>query len=186
MENTNKQIRFTELGKSYWNREGAYDKEYQEMYDRLVPSSGSSETLFGELIRAISRLSYDYYNNGNCNAADVSYTEEEGYEDEETGEWIVEREEEQEVSISEFYKNFIDLIGDTLERSDDPNLKGFNRTLKEVEEIIIDNGYGYRNLYKPEDEAIYSKMCDYVMYFVLNHPEFDRPLAEIGYYGNKD
>lgn len=180
-----KQIRFTELGKSYWNQEGAYDAEYREMYDRLVPSMGCAETLFGELIRAVSRLGYDYYNNWNCNAAYVDYKEEEGYEDEETGEWIVEQEEETEVWVSSFYQNLIDLIYITLEKCDDPNLNGYKEALKDVEEIIIDNGYECRNHYKPEDEQIYNRMTDYVMYFVLNHPEFDRPLSEVGY-ENKD
>ena len=160
------------------------------MYDELVPASGSSQTLFGELVRAVSRLGYDYYNNGNCNAAEVNYIEEQGYEDEETGEWIVEQDEETEVSIAPFYQEFIDLLINTVGLANnggnrDENLCGFRKAMSDVEQIIIDNGYGYRNHYKPEDEAIYNKMTDYVMYFVLNHPEFDRPLSEVEY-GNKD
>ena len=55
-------------GKSYWDGTGQYQTEYKTLCDNLVPDSGSAATLHGELIRAITRLSYEYYNNGNCNA----------------------------------------------------------------------------------------------------------------------
>ncbi len=57
----------TPLGKTYWNNEGAYQKEYDELYKKLVPKSAEAETINGELIRIASRFYYDYYNNGNCN-----------------------------------------------------------------------------------------------------------------------
>ena len=62
--------RITELGKSYWNNNGAYQKEYDELYEKLVPSSGEADTVHGEMIRATSRLFYDFCNNGNCNVVD--------------------------------------------------------------------------------------------------------------------
>ena len=58
----------TPKGNSYWNDTGLYQKEYDDFYNELVPSSNEAETNHGELIRCISRLTYDYYNNGNCNA----------------------------------------------------------------------------------------------------------------------
>lgn len=181
MENT---IKFTALGKGYWEGEGAYNEEYTKLYDELVPASGCSKTLFGELIRAASRLGYDYYNNGNCNAADITYIEEEGYEDEETGEWIVEQEEDREVSIAPFYAAFIDLLEETICCVNDEQLGGFAACMDDVRNIIIDNGYDYRNRYKDTDNNIYDKMTDYVMYFVLNHPELDKPLSEVEGYAN--
>ena len=51
----------------YWNEEGQYQKEYQELHVQLVPVSGYCETLGGETLRAASRLYYDAYNNGFCN-----------------------------------------------------------------------------------------------------------------------
>jgi len=48
---------------TYWNRNG----KYQEAYDSLVeamPAMGKCDTLAGELVRAASRLGYDFYNNG--------------------------------------------------------------------------------------------------------------------------
>ena len=65
MEN---EIRRTEDGKMYWNGEGAYEAEYQRLYDELVPASGRSNSFQGEVMRAVSRMYYEYYNNGNCNA----------------------------------------------------------------------------------------------------------------------
>jgi len=57
----------TESGKSYWNNNGAYQEEYDTFYKELVPSRGEADTIHGEMIRAVSRLFYDYCNNGNCN-----------------------------------------------------------------------------------------------------------------------
>jgi len=80
------QIKFTEVGKSYWDSTGAYQEEYDRLFENLVPARGSAPTINGELIRCIGRLTYDYFNNGNCNVIEVSQHECEscggsGYED---------------------------------------------------------------------------------------------------------
>lgn len=62
--------RTTESGKSYWNDNGAYQEEYDVFYKELVPSRGEADTIHGEMIRATSRLLYDFCNNGNCNVRD--------------------------------------------------------------------------------------------------------------------
>lgn len=41
--------------------------EFLRLRDELVPDSGSAGTLNGELIRAATRLEYDFYNNGMIN-----------------------------------------------------------------------------------------------------------------------
>ena len=48
---------------TYWNNKGKYQNEYAELWE-LVPSSGKCDTLAGEMIRAATRLCYDFYNNG--------------------------------------------------------------------------------------------------------------------------
>ena len=53
---------------SYWNNKGKYQKEGDELYEKLVPSEGAAETVHGELIRGINRLFHEYCNNGNGNA----------------------------------------------------------------------------------------------------------------------
>jgi hypothetical protein len=63
--------KFTKGNKSYWDENGVYQKEYDELYKLHVPSSGAAATVHGELIRGASRLFYEYCNNGNCNAVEV-------------------------------------------------------------------------------------------------------------------
>ena len=43
---------------------GELEKRNQVLYDKLVPGSGASETVEGELMRAINRLVYRFYNDG--------------------------------------------------------------------------------------------------------------------------
>ena len=40
------------------------DKEFDAWYDKYVPSCGKCDTLAGEIIRAINRLVYRWYNDG--------------------------------------------------------------------------------------------------------------------------
>jgi len=43
---------------------GKLEKRNQVLFDKLVPGSGASETVEGELIRAINRIVYRWYNDG--------------------------------------------------------------------------------------------------------------------------
>lgn len=49
---------------SYWNNKGKYQKEFESLFEHLVPVADNCETLGGELIRSANRLCYDFYNNG--------------------------------------------------------------------------------------------------------------------------
>jgi hypothetical protein len=49
---------------TYWNGIGKYQEQYDRMAEDLVPDSGNCETVAGELMRSVSRLGYDFYNNG--------------------------------------------------------------------------------------------------------------------------
>jgi hypothetical protein len=51
----------------YSRGEGRYEKEYQELWNRLVPESGQADTVQGELVRVIGRLGSEFDRNGNCN-----------------------------------------------------------------------------------------------------------------------
>ena len=55
------------MNNTYWNSKGRFQNEYQKLYPELVADSGKSDTVEGELLRAICKLYYDYYNNGMCN-----------------------------------------------------------------------------------------------------------------------
>jgi hypothetical protein len=48
---------------TYWNGTGKYQTQFDELI-KLMPASGSCDTMAGELIRAANRLAYDFYNNG--------------------------------------------------------------------------------------------------------------------------
>ena len=49
---------------SYWDQVGKYQDLYNELFQQLVPSAGKCATVEGELLRAASKIYYDYYNNG--------------------------------------------------------------------------------------------------------------------------
>lgn len=52
---------------SYWSGQGRYEELYKKLFDKLVTESGRCKTTHGELLRAISKIYYDLYNNGGCN-----------------------------------------------------------------------------------------------------------------------
>ena len=49
---------------TYWNNRGMFAKEYEQLNILLVPAMGKCATIEGELLRAASKIYYDYYNNG--------------------------------------------------------------------------------------------------------------------------
>lgn len=52
---------------NFWNQQHPLYNQYETLYHRLVPSYGSADSEEGEMLRAASKLGYDYYNNGMCN-----------------------------------------------------------------------------------------------------------------------
>ncbi len=56
------------LESAYWAGTGKHQKEYEEMYEKLVPNYGESNTAIGELLRKMARASYRYYNDGDINS----------------------------------------------------------------------------------------------------------------------
>lgn len=187
----NKLITPQEDGKSYWNGTGAYQKPYELLYDATVPESGSAKTLNGELIRAISRLQHEYYNNGNCNAQThveekSTYTcmccngkgwetceDEHGIEYQEdcdhcdgTGEV----EEEDYVlgdEPSPFYKKFIDLVKKCVPDAQ-PYADG-------VEDIICSID---RCKFSKEEAYTYVRMMDEVIHYVIENQNNDQPIPD--------
>lgn len=103
-------IRHTESGKSYWGNNGAYNEEYSRLYDELVPASGDAKTVHGELIRAISRLGYEYNNNGNCNAAEPYYADPEYDVDDDGEEYCINEDEIDHIDIAPYYDRMLNFI----------------------------------------------------------------------------
>lgn len=53
---------------NFWDKSHPLSEHYQKLVSDLLPDYGYAETLQGELIRAVSRIGYDWYNNGwGCN-----------------------------------------------------------------------------------------------------------------------
>lgn len=48
----------------YWSNAGRLSNEYNELYNKLVPSSGKADTIEGEVLRAASKIYYRHYNDG--------------------------------------------------------------------------------------------------------------------------
>jgi|TARA_B110000444_G_scaffold256174_1_gene291989 hypothetical protein len=48
---------------TYWSNKGKYQKDYDRLLP-LMPLMGPAETVAGELIRAVSKLGHELYNNG--------------------------------------------------------------------------------------------------------------------------
>ena len=56
-----------DTSKTYWDQEGKYQEQYSKAWEKLIPFQGEAEDGWPEALRAISRIGYDYYNNGFCN-----------------------------------------------------------------------------------------------------------------------
>lgn len=53
---------------NFWDKTHPLANKAEELFEQLVPDSGNCETLQGELLRASSKIGYDWYNNGwGCN-----------------------------------------------------------------------------------------------------------------------
>lgn len=57
----------TTTKQSYWSGTGKHQALYDSIFETLVPDMGKAPTKEGEMLRAVSKLYYDYYNNGMCN-----------------------------------------------------------------------------------------------------------------------
>lgn len=184
----------SEVGaKSYWDHEGQFQKEYDELYNELVPASGRAENLFGEAIRAVSRLGYEYLNNGNCNARETTEIEGEWVEcprcggsgvceDEDGeeydcaecgGEGGYYEESEYDYNISEFYGEFIDLLREFFKKYAVSEIG--DKYLDQIESIILTCD-DTRDYFSDENRQAYDAIVDITVAVILkegvkNSPE---------------
>ena len=173
----------TPLGKSYWGQDGAYQNLYDSLWEQLVPASGYATTIHGEMLRSISRLFYDFCNNGNCNVLDlkmdtchncdgcgyqeVFYSEDEDAEPETEDCYVCDGagEVQDEVYITEYYEEMVDFLQEFMnEKQSIFNLKKF----------LIDE-YSIRYSFSDKQMDIYNKVVDAVMYQVLNTNDKPNP-----------
>jgi hypothetical protein len=169
--------RHTKLGNSYWNNTGAYEKEYSELWDKLVPLSGDAPTVHGEMLRAIGRIAYDYANNGNINLleheketcsmcggsgqeSNSGYRGDDDDDDEEstctscdgTGE------EEGDLYITEYYEKMFDFLEEFMTD---------NTNIFELRYWLLRRGSFYDYKYGDEEMNYYDKVFDDVIYQIL-------------------
>lgn len=180
----------TPKGGNYWGETGIYWNEYSKLWDELVPQSGQAETIVGEMIRCISRLQYDYYNNGNCNVQEVnSYYEyetcgncdgdgevEDDWDEDGNpiaemcneccGSGEIQEEYDGNPTINDYYQDMIDFLHKhTEDKSKIDNLV----------EFLTDGSNSYSNYsFTDNEESVYVELMDEVMYSVLKRIEDGR------------
>ncbi len=94
---------------TYWNREGKYQEQYDRAWKQLIPFEGEADDGLPEAHRAISRIGYDYYNNGFCN---LWHSWDDG--DGEYG-----------TKMDPYYEGLVEYLEDNLPRDLYKELKGF-------------------------------------------------------------
>ena len=161
---------------SYWNNNGAYQKEGDELYEKLVPPTGAATTLHGELIRGINRLFHEYCNNGNCNAIRITTPQDHPYDFDEEDEDNIDWEEIEDVEINEYYNKFIDLIENSLCDTICP--AEIESICSDVRGVIEDGAYNSlcQDYYSRENVNKYNRMCDVVIWYVLNTEDRALPI----------
>jgi len=177
----------TKLGKSYWDKNGVYQIQFDQMYKTLVPDCGNSKTLNGELIRSISRLFYEYCNNGNCNSAHGEYTDIIETCSVCNGTGIVDDEDcpncdgmcdfcdDEELSdswVTEMYENFLKLIGDTI-----PTLKPTLAIIRTIitDSLSLETNTDKSEYFDPKVINYYNIMCDNVVFYCINNEDKELP-----------
>lgn len=160
----NIEMKRTAKGCGYWNMNGAYQKEYDELWDELVPAEGEAQTTRGEVLRTSSKLYYDFFNNGNMNACEIvggCY----GYDEDDEEEYY-------DTKVSEYYQRCLNYLRNTC--SDDYELMGL---LERVRDIILMGEDGCNDA---ANEHTYDLMADHCIYWVLTHDDTPaNPFAKI-------
>lgn len=180
----------TKCGCNYFNGEGAYQEEYERLWDELVPMSGMASTLNGELIRAAGRLNYEFFNNGNLNACEQHYHDEDEIccgcrgtgviEDEDEDGNIIEvdcpecggcghfvEEVEDDCTLAPMYGAFLNLIEECVPNAD--------HEVEMVRDIILSNLYSSPVQFSERNENAYSRLMDVVMFHVLTCDDVNIP-----------
>jgi hypothetical protein len=174
----------TPLGNSYWQGNGAYQSEFDRLYNALVPASDMAETIHGEMIRCISRLNYDFANNGNCNVLD--YTERTCDECDGSGLHYSNNEDDDdhvedcyncggnghindELYITEYYLDMVNFIKMYLKD---------NQCMVELHAWLT-KSYEKRYSFSDEQFNMYNRVIDSIIYQVLTEPNKPNPFYKL-------
>ena len=167
---------FTEIGNSYWNSNGIYQKEYNE-YKNLVPRFGIATNINIELLRCFGNLYYEYNNNGNRNSLEVetewtdvdccscSGSGVEYYDDEEVecenccGSGVVQDEEETDRFIHDRFLSHLNYIADTIPET--------TEIIADIMLLILEPVCKFN----AEEMNKYDKLGDIIIHYVINNYE---------------
>lgn len=122
----------------YWDNEGKYQAQYDRAWKQLIPASGEAAGGLPEALRAISRIGYDYYNNGFCNLW-------QGSEEYDSDECCY-----TEYSMDSYYEDMVDYLRYEIPRD----------LHKQLEEFLLD-AQGYGNWSDSAD--IIDRIIDHIM-----------------------
>ena len=133
------------------------EKRHKPLYDKLVPNSGNAGTLEGEMLRAINRIIYRYYNDG-----DYFYT---GYGIETAGyahAFLTQHPSPLQSKLESLFNRSVDVKGD----------EEYEKVLNEALELIL-------NFIESKDGNYIKDNVDLFDYSPLNDKEED-------YYDDED
>ena len=127
-----------DTSQAYWDNEGKYQEQYNKAWKQLIPAEGEAKDGPPEALRAISRIGYDYYNNGFCNLW-------QGQEDiDEYGDEVV------EYTMDSYYKDMVEYLAYEIPRD----------LHKELQEFLLDaQGYGNWS----NQASIIDRIIDHIM-----------------------
>lgn len=166
-----KVLQFSSLTSHYWDNGGLW-RNVMSKLNRLIPATGSADTLNGELVRSVNRLYYDYCNNGNINARRIEYgCDEYGDWDEDDIESI-----SWDISWDPYFGKFYELIESVFKgvRKDLDTDDAFQivMALDKVNELVTseetDDEFSDLNM------NAYDVLVDFVAWYCTNYP--DKPL----------
>ena len=127
-----------DTSQAYWDHNGKYQEQYDRAWKQLIPASGEAKDGLPEALRAISRIGYDYYNNGFCNLwrSSEAYDSDGCYYD--------------EYSMDSYYEELVDYLRYEIPRD----------LHKQLEEFLLDaQGYGNWS----DSAVIIDRIIDYIM-----------------------
>lgn len=160
-------LRFSSKASHYWDEGGAWKNEMDELTEAM-PATGSAKTLNGELVRAINRLYYDYCNNGNMNAAEVTTVSNLDDDDD----------EEEEISWNPYYEKFYELIESTLQDVESELTfeakNEIRNALETVDNLVLNYGY-ISDEFSDKNMHAYDVLVDFVCWYCLNHEDKEIP-----------
>jgi hypothetical protein len=123
------------------------------MSEKLMPDSGDSDTLVGQILTSLNRLSYDYYNNGNGNITDYVVTIDEEWSDE------IISDEEGDYVISDFYQSLFDTLKDI---SSD-----VQKIVEDIENFCCLGEISHSFQFSEENKSKYNLLIDLCMEAIL-------------------